>query len=89
MKRAEFHQTTRHEASSDERYIVEVFDDARSNPQPVALGYALFRPRDGMCWVNVVSRGHRDESDAQAALDAFRRFVERTRRLPLSRARPS
>ena len=79
MKRAEFHQAARNGASSDERYIVEVFDDSRSNAQPVALGYALFRPRDGMCWVNVVSRGHRDDSHAQAALDAFRRFVERSR----------
>jgi hypothetical protein len=85
MKRTEFHQTARTGATSDERYIVEVFDDARNNEQPVALGYALFRPRDGMCWVNVVSRGHRDDSHAQAALDAFRRFVERARIRPLRR----
>jgi hypothetical protein len=76
MKRVELHQVTASGTSIDERYIVELFDDAQSGSQPVALGYALFRPRDGVCRVNVVSRGTHDDGHAQDALAAFQRFIE-------------
>ena len=76
MKRVELHKATPNGSSMDERYIVEMFDDVRSDAQPVALGVALFRPHDGVCCVNVVSRGTHDDSHAQAALAAFQKFVE-------------
>ena len=76
MKRVELYKFTTPGAAVDERYIVEMFDDVRSHGRPVALGYALFRPNDGVCRVNVVSRGTHDDSHAQAALTAFQRFVE-------------
>jgi len=76
MKRVEFHPTTASDVSMDQRYIVEMFDEARSGARPVALGYALFRPRDGACCVNVVSRGAHDEDHARAALAAFQQFIE-------------
>jgi hypothetical protein len=75
MKRVELHKAAAGGTSMDERYIVEMFDDVRSGAQPVALGYALFRPHDGVCCVNVVSRGTHDEGHAVAALTAFRKFV--------------
>ena len=79
MKRVELHKVADSGTSMDERYIVEVFDDVRSDARPVALGHALFRPHDGMCSVNVVSRGRHDDRHAQVALAAFRKFVEGAR----------
>jgi hypothetical protein len=78
MKRVEIHKVTASGTSIDERFIVEMFDDVQSDARPVALGYALFQPRDGVCCVNVVSRGTHD-GHAQAALAAFQKFVEAAR----------
>jgi len=77
MKRVDLHKVTARGSgtSIDERYIVEMFDDVRSDAQPVALGYALFQPHDGMCCVNVVSRGVHDDGHARAALIALQAFV--------------
>ena len=79
MKRVELHKVMASGASIDERYIVEMFDDLRSDTQPVALGYALVQPVDGVCSVNVVSRGTHDDGHARAALAAFQKFVEGAR----------
>jgi hypothetical protein len=76
MKRLALHRVTAGGVSIDERYIVEMFDDGQSDVQPVALGYALFQPRDGVCRVNVVSRGTHRDDHAEAALAAFQQFVE-------------
>lgn len=75
MKRVELHKVAASGAPTDERYIVEVFDDVQSDARPVALGHALFRARDGVCSVNVVSRGTHDEGHAQVALAAFQKLV--------------
>jgi hypothetical protein len=74
--RVELHRVTASDTSVAERYILELFDDVRSDARPVALGYALFQPHDGVCRVNVVSRGAHDDAHAPAALAAFRTFVE-------------
>ena len=77
MKRVEVDRITAGDRPIDERYIVEMFDDVRRNGPPVALGYARFRPHDGACSVNIVSRGGvRDDDHARAALAALRRIVD-------------
>jgi len=81
MKRVEFHPAAASGVSMDERYIVEIFDDVRSGARPVALGYALFRRHDGVCCVNLLSRGTHDEGHAQAVLAAFQTFIEGARTL--------
>jgi len=84
MKRVELDRITAGDRPIDERYIVEMFDDVRRSGPPVALGYARFRPHDGACSVNIVSRGGvRDDGHAQAALAAFRRFVDASARDPV------
>ena len=83
MKRVELHRITAGDPSVDQRYIVEMFDDVDGNAPPVALGHARFRPGDGACCLNIVSRGgvHQDDhaQAALAAMSAFRRFIDAAR----------
>lgn len=87
MTRVELRRINAGDRSVDQRYIVEMFDDLHGNAAPVALGYARFRPGDGACCVNIVSRGGLQPDDhAQAALAAFRKFIHGVR-IPVDAAR--
>jgi hypothetical protein len=88
MKQVKLYKAPASGMSMDERYIVEVFDDVRGDPQPVALGYALFQPHGGVCSVNVVSRGTHDDDHAQAALAAFQEICRGCRKAPPFTVRP-
>jgi hypothetical protein len=67
MNRVELHRVAALGKSSDERYMIEVFDDRQSERKPVALGYALWRAQEGVCCLNMVSRGADDGSHTRAA----------------------